>query len=464
MKSLTRIIFVLLFVGTIFGASEQKKIEKFFPVKPNQLIVIKNLPSMNVVVKSWDRNEVKFNLDLSINSSDDDYEKEFIDKFDLVARSSSSELVIEAVQPENGTWSFWDIFELKFSYYVEKQFRGEIYIPSNNPLYAEISYSDFDLSGMKGELELEGRSNDLLLKDCVNIRKISNQYGNVTITKSGGNLLLESRSSTIKIFGFDGPVKIDAPYSNVELYDISKSADVSTRSASVKAERINGDLKLDAPYCTVEIDGVKGIVNAADRSGKLKINDVLGLALDIPYSNLIVTDIEIKKIVPIRIDSRSENLHFTNVKGNLDITDNYSNFTFENITGDLKLSSRSGNIEMYDLKGKLNIETQYSTIKMRKVTSDEIIITNRSNPITLELVNVPKKIDITNEYGDVEISMPQGFSGDVELSVLSGEIDCDFPLKMKTEGNNIKAYGTVGSGNGKIKINVRSGHIKVKEN
>lgn len=464
MKILTRIAFVLLFVSTIFGASEQKRIKKSFPVEPSQRIVIKNLPSMNVRVKSWNKNEVKFDLQLFIKSSDDDYEKEFIDEFDITSSSTSSEIVIEAVQPENGGWSFWDIFELKFNYYVEKQIRGEIYLPVNNPLYGEISYSDIDLSGMKGELELEGRSNELLLKECVNISKISNQYGNVTITKSGGDLLLESRSSTVKIFEFDGAVKIDAPYSNVELYDISGAADISTRSASVKAEKIGGNLNLDAAYCKLDIDGVKGSVSASDRSGSIKINNAEGLTLDIPYSNLIVTNLEVKNNTKIKISSRSGSLSFTDVKGKMDISDDYSNFTFENITGDVKLSSRSGSIDINGMKGKLNIQTSYSKIGISKITSDEIVITDRSNPIGITLTNVPKVIDIQNEYGSVEIHMPKGFAGDVDFTALYGEVDSDFPLKIKSEGNTLKAYGSVGSGSSKIKIYTRSGNIKVKEN
>ena len=464
MKVLTRIAFVLLFVSTLFGASERKKVEKTFTVEPNQRIVIKNLPSMNVRVRSWDRNEIKFDLQIEINSSDDDYEKAFVNEFDIVSSSTSSEIVIEAVQPKHGSWSFWDLFELKFHYYVEKQIRGEIYLPNSNSLYSDISYSDMDLSGMKGELEFEGRSNDLLLSNCVNISKISNQYGNVTITKSGGDLLLESRSSTVKIFEFDGPVNIDAPYSNVELYDVTGSANVSTRSASVKAERIGGDLKLDAPYCGLDIDGVKGNVNASDRSGTIKINDAEGLTLDIPYSNLTVTNLEVKNNSKIKIGSRSGTLSFTDVKGKMDISDDYSNFTFTNIIGDVKLSSRSGSININGMKGKLDIQTSYSTIGINKITSDEIIITNRSNPIGITLTNVPKVIDIHNEYGGVEIHMPKGFAGDVDFTALYGEIDSDFALKVKSEGNTLRAYGSVGSGSGKIKIYTRSGDIKVKEN
>ncbi|MFC2135506.1 DUF4097 family beta strand repeat-containing protein [Bacteroidota bacterium] len=452
MKLIIRFCITLLIVGNVFGANEKKKFERSFKVEPNQRIEIINLPAMNVRVKTWDKNEVKFDLLVSINSSDEDYEEKFIKYFDIVETRTSSDLVLEFDQPEDGGWSFWDIFELKFHYYVEKQIRGEIYIPTGNALYAEFKYSDIDLRGMKGDLELDGRSNDLVLTECMNIRTINNIYGNVTITKSSGNLLLE----------FDGPVTIDAPYSNVELYDISQSADVSTRSASVKAEKINGDLTLDAPYCDVEIDDVKGTVKASDRSGKLKVNNVLGIALDIPYSNLMLSEVT-SGDKPLLISSRSEKLFFENIVADLNIDDSYSNFEIKNHKGDINLSSRSGEIVVYGLEGNWESETQYSTYRFVNMKSDRIKIDNRSNPITIDLLNVPRSIEIKNPYGNVDISIPKGFGGEVELVAQYGEIACDLPLKFKSEGSTSTAYGRVGSGSGKIKIEVRSANITINE-
>ena len=78
MKLIIRFCITLLIVGNVFGANEKKKFERSFKVEPNQRIEIINLPAMNVRVKTWDKNEVKFDLLVSINSSDEDYEEKFI--------------------------------------------------------------------------------------------------------------------------------------------------------------------------------------------------------------------------------------------------------------------------------------------------------------------------------------------------------------------------------------------------
>ena len=84
MKNITRIIVLLLCAGTLFGASEKRKVEKTFKVDPGQRIEIKNLPGMNVKVKSWDKDEIKFDLLVSINSSDEEFEKDFMENFLLL--------------------------------------------------------------------------------------------------------------------------------------------------------------------------------------------------------------------------------------------------------------------------------------------------------------------------------------------------------------------------------------------
>ncbi|OGU54960.1 MAG: hypothetical protein A2V66_10180 [Ignavibacteria bacterium RBG_13_36_8] len=463
MKTLIKSFVLLLILVTVISATERKRFEKSFTVEPNQRIEIRDLPAMNVKVKSWDKNEIKFDLQLIIKSSDGDYEKEYIEEFDIVERRTSSDLFLDVVQASNGSWSFWDIFKLQFRFYIEKQIRGEIYLPRSNSLYADFKYSDIELGGMTGELTLDGRSNNLVLSECSNIREINNVYGNVTIGKSSGNLLLESRSSEIKIRDFDGPVKIEAPYSNVELYNISRGSEVSTRSAKVKVEKINGDLILDVPYCEVDIKEVKGIVKASDRSGRLTVDRVLGIALDIPYTNLRVKNILKGDGPPIVIESRSENLSFSDIERDFQIDDSYSNMEFENIIGNLKLSSRSGIINVNNFKGNWESETQYSTINLKQLEAEKIKITNRSNPITIDLKNVPKSIDIKCDYGSVDISMPRGFQGEIELKAAYGDIDCDFPLKLKSEGSTARAFGSIGSGNSRISIETRSANITLKQ-
>lgn len=463
-NNITKYLIALLFVTTAITGTSRKEFKKSFPVQPNQSIDIRTVSSLDVKIRSWDKNEVMFDLDISINSSDNNFEEYYIETFDIISTSRTEYLLLEFEEIENGGWSIWDIFRLKFHFYVEKNISGEIWVPRDNPLTSDFRYGDVLLEDMAAEINIDGRSNELIIKNCPNIRTIKNDYGNVTISNSGGKLLLESRSSEVKLNGFSGIVKIDAPYSNVEIFDVDSTLILSTRSSNVIAKNIKGDLKLNSDYCKVEVENIEGYVTISDRSGELYIKNVEGLKIDIPYSKCRIDGINGKSNKPLEIASRSGNISIYNVIADIIIDDTYSNFDFKNITGNINLYSRSGEITGENIVGNWISETQYSSIKLKGLNADRVSVTNRSEPISIDFIKSPQSIDIKNEYGGVNLLLPNNYKGEVKLFATYADIDCDFPLKIKSQGNTVNAFGKVGDG-GKATMNIetRSEDILIKK-
>jgi hypothetical protein len=117
MKRLISLAVVMLFVSFVINAAEYKKLKKSFKVEPNKRIEIESVSGLDVKVKSWDKNEVFFDLSVKIKSSDKEYEKAYIEALDIIERRTNSDLIIEFVETdEEGGWSFWDIFSLKFGF------------------------------------------------------------------------------------------------------------------------------------------------------------------------------------------------------------------------------------------------------------------------------------------------------------------------------------------------------------
>jgi hypothetical protein len=59
--------------------------------------------------------------------------------------------------------------------------------------------------------------------------------------------------------------------------------------------------------------------------------------------------------------------------------------------------------------------------------------------------------------------MPPGFSGDVDINVTYAHIETNLPLsKTKSfDGGGGYAMGKIGTGNGKLSIETKSGNVKV---
>ena len=464
MKLIINIIYMVLLFSIVVTATETKRLNKSFKVEPNQRIEFQSISGSEIRVKTWDKNEVYVDILVKVQSSDKDFEKEYIEELDVIERRSDSDLIIEFVETgSEGGWSFWDIFKLKFNYYFSKDVKGEIYVPKSNSLEADFRYSKIQLEDMTGEFTLSGRANDLVLINCSNVREIDNNYGDIKLTNCGGELDLESRSSEIEIRSFEGPVKIFANYSNVTLADISQSVILKSRSAKHDIDNVNGDLTVNSDYSEMKISNVKGFVEIQDRSEDVEIRNVGGLKADGPYTNFTIENITGTTGKEIVIDNKSGRISIKNAVGNLVINDTYSNMDLSGIQGNIKLTSRSSTIDGNNLSGDWWSDTKYCKIRLRNVTVKNLKIENRSEPVNVDFLNIPSLVDIACEYGDVTISMPKGFSGEVNLLSRHGKINSDIPLRYDTDGSLVKATEKVGSGSGSIKIETRSSDIEIRE-
>jgi hypothetical protein len=72
-------------------------------------------------------------------------------------------------------------------------------------------------------------------------------------------------------------------------------------------------------------------------------------------------------------------------------------------------------------------------------------------------------MDIKNEYGDVTVTMPHGFSGNVELDAEYGSVNTNLNVRRKSSGSSGFATGTIGSGSGSIFIHAKSSDIELIE-
>ena len=76
---------------------------------------------------------------------------------------------------------------------------------------------------------------------------------------------------------------------------------------------------------------------------------------------------------------------------------------------------------------------------------------------------LPSKIEINNEYGEVDISVEGEIEGDITLDAKYGDIETNLPLRFRQDGSSSFAYGIIGNSNNLINILTRSGDIKLIE-
>ncbi|MCK9425292.1 MAG: DUF4097 domain-containing protein [Ignavibacteriaceae bacterium] len=455
---------VLIFALTFSSLARTKVVEKHFPTKPNQRIEIADFGGSHITIKSWDKDEVYVKVKFSFSSSKEEYEESVIKSFDIISSESDSRLIISSKKMGNeSTWSSFLGIKFRMFFYENSNLEGEIFVPRNNSFKSGFQYSSISLEGMRGAVELSGTGNTIEVKNCNLLNKIKNNYGKIKITDCAGNLILKSINSDIDINGLSGSLDIDGDYSDIVLKGITQNTSINSKSGKQIISDIGGDLTINSAYSTMQIEKVNGFVDIRNQGGTINVKDVDGVKVDAAYATIAIKSVTGKSAKDIFIKGQSGKLVLENIAGNLNIESLYSPMELRNIKGDVKIDGTSADIYGEKITGNLNIKSNYSKVFVRELSSKNIFIKDQSSQVELKLIAVPAEIDIENDYGNVNVEMPGGYSGEVNLSAEYGNISSNLPVDIKKTSSSTTASGKVGSGNGKINIETKSANITLTQ-
>ncbi|MBI2428391.1 MAG: DUF4097 family beta strand repeat protein [Ignavibacteriales bacterium] len=458
-----KLLSTILFTTTLLFASEAKEIKKSIPIHNSKTIELHGFTGSEIEIQSWDKNEVSIDIKVEYSSSDKEREQEYFQRVDIIHDETSDRLKISYKEPkmENG-FSWKNFFKSIFSSYSNLEVKGVIFVPASSPLVSDMRYGFYSFTGIKGRLELNGTGNTLKLKNCESLQKVENNYGTTTIENSGGNLDLESMSSTITISDFNGTLDARADYSTVTVTNIKKDTKIQCSSGRLNIDNINGNVTLDANYSTIHALNIKGKLTVASTSGTIVANQVGGVYIDAPYSNIKMETVN-GTGDPIIIKNSSGKIDITTAMRDIRIDDSYSVIQLANIQGNVAINGTGSTLQGKKITGNLLVKTEYGNVDVEELSASTVEVENKSNRIDLQLLTKPTKVQIANDYGPVDISLPD-YSGDVKLKASYGKITTNMSVEIEEMGEGAIAIGKVGNGNGTMNIRTVSGNIVVRQN
>lgn len=114
-------------------------------------------------------------------------------------------------------------------------------------------------------------------------------------------------------------------------------------------------------------------------------------------------------------------------------------------TGDFRIDGDDGRLRLFDTAARrLRVETGDGDIELRLRQSTEI------------------DYEIETDDGDVDIRLPAGVSATFSIDVDDGSIRLDLPEETDIRERRGRASGTLGDGNGRIRITAEDGRITVR--
>jgi hypothetical protein len=236
------------------------------------------------------------------------------------------------------------------------------------------------------------------------------------------SLTANSNHGDINISGISGAVTAGTKHGNIEIHD---------SGSDVAAELETGDAR---------IANVLGSVHLTGRGNEINVNDVAGDAT-----------FEGEFYGPIHIRNVTKTTHYISQKADL---------TLAHMTGRLELDS--GEINVSDVDGPAKLNTHDKDMEVENIAG-RLDITDTHGSIKVSYSQPPRAdINISNESGEVDLTLPSDSKFEISAVSRSGELQSDFDdpsLKQDNENGTGRLTGKVGSQGPKIQITTSYGTI-----
>lgn len=211
------------------------------------------------------------------------------------------------------------------------------------------------------------------------------------------------------------------------LYSVSGDITVS-HTKGMHVETVSGEVAIEDISGRLKVKSVSGEVEITDCAGPARVESVSGGVL---------------------VDGCGADLTAKSVSGSLDLRDVKGSVEASTVSGDITLKQVEGGVSASSVSGDLRVEHKSGDLDMRTTSGD---IWARSSSAD--------RLYARSLTGDIELAIEPAAIGQVSLKSFSGHIEADAPIVVRKHSRR-RLVGTMGEGDGELKIETQSGDIVV---
>jgi DUF4097 and DUF4098 domain-containing protein YvlB len=231
---------------------------------------------------------------------------------------------------------------------------------------------------------------------------------------------------------------------DISISGISGAVTVTSQNGDVEIHDVGSDVTVQMQKGDVRIDDVPGNVRITGKGSGVDVSDIAGDAL-----------LDGDFFGPIRVRNVTKTTHYSSQRTDL---------TLLHLTGQLELDA--GQIEISDVAGFAKLVTHNKDIQVENV-ADRLDITDAHGDVEIHYSQPPhEEINVTNDSGEVDMTLPANSSFQISAISRSGEVQSDFEdpsLKLANESDTGRLNGTIGSHGPKITIATSYGTIYLRK-
>ena len=131
---------------------------------------------------------------------------------------------------------------------------------------------------------------------------------------------------------------------------------------------------------------------------------------------------------------------------------------------DIDLRAFNGAIELSDVEGTARMETTNGRLRIARVAGDVNGITQNGS-LDIELMGKRwegRRLDVQTTNGQVRVTVPDGYSAQLQAQTVNGQIYCNFPVTVTGRiGRMRDLNATLGSGGALIHVSTINGPVSL---
>jgi len=262
-----------------------KTITKTFAVDRSDKLMLSNQYG-SIQIKTWDRNEIKADIDVKAFSSNEGDAQELLDQVTIESGKSGDQVFFRTKLNQNRNMGSGSRNGRRWRREVRVNYI--VYMPAANAVNLSQTYGNITMPSISGAVYAKVQYGNFTAESLNNTNNyISVEYGNSTIQRLNSAVVKQQYGSGLTI-GSVGTLDLDAQYSAVNLTTIRGNATIKQQYGSGLTIGSVENLDLDVQYASVNINTIRGNAQIEQQYNSLAIGSVGKLSLDAQYTSATI--------------------------------------------------------------------------------------------------------------------------------------------------------------------------------
>jgi len=157
-------------------------------------------------------------------------------------------------------------------------------------------------------------------------------------------------------------------------------------------------------------------------------------------------DITLPNQADLELTTHNGAVKITNITGKVNATTHNGRVTAESVSGAMKLQTHNGGVTCREVSGDMELQTHNGAVEATCSKSASAVC----------------DVSIVTHNGGINFTAPPNLSAVVNVSTHNGSINTDLPITVTGKVSKRRLTGTIGQGQGKLRLETHNGSIKIK--